>query len=194
MNKTKFFSSLLVVALFATASVVTSCKDYDDDIKNLQSQIDGINKTLSQIQTLISSGSVITDVKTLTDGTGGVEIFLSNNKSYKIYNGAKGETGATGAQGEKGDKGDKGDTGAAGADGVAPVLLSATTATGSSMVLTLASPLAVRRVRLVLPVLPVLRVPRVTKVTKVTRVMPALLVQRPSTMFLALRVKRRASG
>ena len=40
MNKTKFFSSLLVVALFATASVVTSCKDYDDDIKNLQSQID----------------------------------------------------------------------------------------------------------------------------------------------------------
>ena len=119
MNKTKFFSSLLVVALFATASVVTSCKDYDDDIKNLQSQIDGINKTLGQIQTLISSGSVITDVKTLTDGTGGVEIFLSNNKSYKIYNGAKGETGATGAQGEKGDKGD---TGAAGADGVAPVV------------------------------------------------------------------------
>ena len=69
MNKTKFFSSLLVVALFATASVVTSCKDYDDDIKNLQSQIDGINKTLSQIQTLISSGSVITDVKTLTEAT-----------------------------------------------------------------------------------------------------------------------------
>ncbi len=119
MNKTKFFSSLLVVALFATASVVTSCKDYDDDIKNLQSQIDGINKTLSQIQTLISSGSVITDVKTLTDGTGGVEIFLSNNKSYKIYNGADGEDGADGA---KGDKGDKGDTGAAGADGVAPVV------------------------------------------------------------------------
>ncbi len=47
---------------------------------------------------------------------------MSNNKSYKIYNGAKGETGATGAQGEKGDKGDKGDTGAAGADGVAPVV------------------------------------------------------------------------
>jgi len=41
MNKTKFFSSLLVAALFATTSVFTSCKDYDDDIKNLQSQIDG---------------------------------------------------------------------------------------------------------------------------------------------------------
>ena len=145
MNKTKFFSSLLVVALFATASVVTSCKDYDDDIKNLQSQIDGINKTLSQIQTLISSGSVITDVKTLTDGTGGVEI-------------------------------------------------------GSSMVLTLASPLAVRRVRLVLPVLPVLpvqlvlRVPKVRKVKRVTRVKLALPVHWLSTTFPALRVMRRATG
>ena len=40
MNKTKFFSSLLVAVLFATTSVFVSCKDYDDDIKNLQSQID----------------------------------------------------------------------------------------------------------------------------------------------------------
>ena len=40
MNKTKFFSSLLVVALVASASLFVSCKDYDDDIKNLQQQID----------------------------------------------------------------------------------------------------------------------------------------------------------
>ncbi len=40
MNKTKFFSSLLVAVLFASTSVFTSCKDYDDDIKNLQTQID----------------------------------------------------------------------------------------------------------------------------------------------------------
>ena len=39
MNKTKFFSSLLVAALFASTSVFTSCKDYDDDIKSLQEQI-----------------------------------------------------------------------------------------------------------------------------------------------------------
>ena len=151
MNKTKFFSSLLVV-------------------------------TLSQIQTLISSGSVITDVKSLTDGTGGVEIFLSNNKSYKIYNGAKGETGATGAQGEKGDKGDKGDTGAAGADGVAPVVTIGDNGNWFINGVDTGKPSLV------------LRVPRARKVKRVTRVMPALLVQRPSTMFLALRVKRRASG
>ena len=39
MNKTKFFSSLLV-GLLVTTGLFTSCKDYDDDIKNLQSQID----------------------------------------------------------------------------------------------------------------------------------------------------------
>ena len=51
MNKTKFFSSLLVVMLFATASVLTSCKDYDDDIKKLQEQID--NRSLkSELESL----------------------------------------------------------------------------------------------------------------------------------------------
>ena len=41
MNKTKFFSSLLVGAMFlASASVVTSCKDYDGDINDLRTQID----------------------------------------------------------------------------------------------------------------------------------------------------------
>ena len=39
MNKTKFFSSLLV-GLLVTTGLFTSCKDYDDDIKNLQQQID----------------------------------------------------------------------------------------------------------------------------------------------------------
>ena len=37
--KTKFFSSLLV-GLLVTTGLFTSCKDYDDDIKNLQAQID----------------------------------------------------------------------------------------------------------------------------------------------------------
>ena len=53
MNKTKFFSSLLVAALFATTSVFTSCKDYDDDIKNLQTQID--QKALTSELTALQS-------------------------------------------------------------------------------------------------------------------------------------------
>ena len=43
--KRKYFSVLLMGALsVATMSTVTSCKDYDDDISNLQKQIDDINK------------------------------------------------------------------------------------------------------------------------------------------------------
>ena len=57
MNKTKFFSSLLVAVLFATTSVFVSCKDYDDDIKNLQSQIDkaALKADLDALSTKLAS-------------------------------------------------------------------------------------------------------------------------------------------
>lgn len=48
MNKTKFFGSLLVAALFASTSVFTSCKDYDDDINHLQTEIDALKSTLTK--------------------------------------------------------------------------------------------------------------------------------------------------
>lgn len=53
MNK-KFLSTLLMGALFiASVSVFTSCKDYDEDIQNLQGQVDGLKSDLnSQIATL----------------------------------------------------------------------------------------------------------------------------------------------
>ena len=47
MNK-KFLSTLLMGALFiASVSVFTSCKDYDDDIQNLQGQVDGLKSELN---------------------------------------------------------------------------------------------------------------------------------------------------
>ena len=57
MNKTKFFSSLLVAALFASTSVFTSCKDYDDDIKNLQEQINAraMQTDLESLRTSLQS-------------------------------------------------------------------------------------------------------------------------------------------
>ena len=91
MNKTKFFSSLLVGALLATTSVFTSCKDYDDDISGLKKRVDALENTVAQINTLISAGSVITKVESFTDGNGGIEFTLSNGQSYKVYNGAPGE-------------------------------------------------------------------------------------------------------
>ena len=48
MNK-KYLSVILFSALMlGTTGTFTSCKDYDDDIKNLQEQIDGQNKSLSE--------------------------------------------------------------------------------------------------------------------------------------------------
>ena len=108
MNK-KILSALLLVAFaFASTSMFVSCKDYDDDIKSLQTQIDGLKGTLTTIQTQIQNGAILTSV---TPVTGGVQITLSNGSQYTIVN------GKDGAQGEKGEKGDKGDTGATGAAG-----------------------------------------------------------------------------
>ncbi|MBQ6195145.1 MAG: hypothetical protein IJK43_12130 [Prevotella sp.] len=48
MNK-KFLSTLLMGALFiASVSVFTSCKDYDEDIQNLQTQVDGLKSDLNK--------------------------------------------------------------------------------------------------------------------------------------------------
>jgi peptidoglycan hydrolase CwlO-like protein len=52
--KRKYFSALLMGALtIASVSTFTSCKDYDDDISNLQQQIDSNAKAIETIQNLI---------------------------------------------------------------------------------------------------------------------------------------------
>ena len=59
MNK-RFLSTLLFGALFiASTSVFVSCKDYDDDIKNLQTQIDkaALKSELTALQTQLNNAS-----------------------------------------------------------------------------------------------------------------------------------------
>ena len=54
--KRKIFSKLLMGALLvASVSLYVSCKDYDDDIKDLQAQIDSLNGTVTQKETTIKS-------------------------------------------------------------------------------------------------------------------------------------------
>lgn len=135
MNK-KFLSALLLGALTVTSTgTLVSCKDYDDDITNLQEQIDKNAKAIKEINDLIAKGGVITGT---TSVEGGVKVTLSNGNEFTIKNGEKGAAGQNGvswtigedgfwykdgaktqwyALGTKGDKGDKGDPGAPGAPG-----------------------------------------------------------------------------
>ena len=136
--KRKYFSALLMGALtVASVSTFTSCKDYDDDISNLQKQIDANATAIKQIEDLIKGGGVI---KTVSEATDGVTVTLSNGQSFNIKNGTNGVDGTPGtvwtisddgfwmkdgvkttykALGKDGEKGDKGDTGAQGPQGPA---------------------------------------------------------------------------
>ena len=61
----KYLSALLFGALlFASAGTFTSCKDYDDDINNLQEQINTVVSDLASLKTTVESlGGYVTDVK-----------------------------------------------------------------------------------------------------------------------------------
>ena len=55
MNK-KFLNAVLFGALIASsAGTFTSCKDYDDDIKSLQEQIDKSGSTVGDLQTQLTT-------------------------------------------------------------------------------------------------------------------------------------------
>ena len=74
----KYLSALLFGALlFASAGTFTSCKDYDDDINNLQEQINTINTTLADLKAQIGDKGVssvtfdeTTGVLTVVDADG----------------------------------------------------------------------------------------------------------------------------
>ena len=100
MNKKKVFSYLFIGLLTVGATgTVTSCKDYDDDINNLQGQIKANADKIAEIEKLIKGGSVITNV---AQSETGVTVTLSDGKSFNLTNG---KDGAQGIQGEPGKPG-----------------------------------------------------------------------------------------
>ena len=113
--KRKYFSALLMGALtIASVSTFTSCKDYDDDISSLQSQIDKLNEMVSKIQGQIDKGAILTGVSPVENG---VKLTLSNGDSYTITNGKDGAKGADGAAGTPGTPGKDADICKIGDDG-----------------------------------------------------------------------------
>ena len=62
MNK-KFLSAILFGALMVTSTgTFVSCKDYDDDIENLQGQISANASAIAELKTLIQNGDYVTNV------------------------------------------------------------------------------------------------------------------------------------
>ena len=93
MNK-KFLSVILFSALMVgTAGTFTSCKDYDDDIENLQGQITSNKDAIAALESQIKSGEWVSSV---TSTTNGIVVTLGNRTSYTITNGEKGEAGKDG--------------------------------------------------------------------------------------------------
>ena len=85
----KYLSALLFGALLVTsAGTFTSCKDYDDDINNLQEQITANADAIKKLQELIGDGKFVTGV---TAENNGLKITWNDGQSTVIENVINGE-------------------------------------------------------------------------------------------------------
>ena len=92
----KYLSALLFGALlFASAGTFTSCKDYDDDINNLLSQITANADAIKALQSKVDAGKWVTEVSAITNG---FKVTFSDGQSFEVVNGADGAAGADGTQ------------------------------------------------------------------------------------------------
>ena len=96
--KRKFVKVMFFGALALSTVTYVGCKDYDDDIDNLQTQIDAVKVSLEELQTKVNSGSVITNV---VKGENGITVTLSDGKSYELTNGKNGADADVWTIGEK---------------------------------------------------------------------------------------------
>ena len=91
MNK-KFLSAVLFGALMVTSTgTFVSCKDYDDDIDQINKELTDIKSAISELQTKVGAGKFVTNIAKEGDG---IKITWNDNTTNTI------ET-------IKGDKGDK---------------------------------------------------------------------------------------
>ena len=85
----KYLSALLFGALLVTsAGTFTSCKDYDDDINNLQEQITANADAIKKLQEMIGDGKFVTGV---TAENNGLKITWNDGQSTVIENVINGE-------------------------------------------------------------------------------------------------------
>ena len=102
MNK-KFLSAILFGALMVTSTgTFVSCKDYDDDIDQINTELAGLKDQIAALQSKINSGEWVSGVTSTADG---VTITLGNGQTFNIKNGKDGAPGAAGAAGAAGENG-----------------------------------------------------------------------------------------
>ncbi len=92
MNK-KFLSAILFGALMVTSTgTFVSCKDYDDDIENLQGQINSNKDAITALQKLVGEGKWVTNISSIENG---FSVTMSDGSTTSI-------TGIKGADGKNG--------------------------------------------------------------------------------------------
>lgn len=97
MNKTIKNLSLAALALTGLAMMTVSCNK--DEINALNDRVAKVESALTELQTQITEGAVITDV---TSTEKGVTVTLSDGSSFTLTNGADGADGSVVSIGENG--------------------------------------------------------------------------------------------
>lgn len=95
MNK-KFLSAVLFGALMVTSTgTFVSCRDYDDDIDQINNKLSGVEATIADLQKKIGDGAY---VKSITQAADGFTVTMSDGSSTTIT-GIKGDAGQDGKDG-----------------------------------------------------------------------------------------------
>lgn len=95
MNK-KFLSAVLFGALMATSTgTFVSCKDYDDDIDQINNKLSSVEATIADLQKKIGDGAY---VKSITQAADGFTVTMSDGSTTTIT-GIKGDAGQDGKDG-----------------------------------------------------------------------------------------------
>lgn len=105
MNK-KFINGFLLATLVAgSGGILSSCKDYDDDIDQLRQEV-AVNKSaIDDINSKIAAGAILESV---TKSDNGIIVTVSKNgqkQTYEITNGKNGADGKDGVDGTNGTNG-----------------------------------------------------------------------------------------